>query len=70
MNRTIAGGVLVLAGAVLLLVSALANPLGIGDEDEFGYKQTIGVVVGGVVIVAGLALAYLDRRGEAPPVEE
>jgi xanthine/uracil permease len=65
MDRRLAGGIVVAAGAVLLLVSALAEPIGLGDETGgFGWKQTTGVIVGAVVMVVGLALMYV-RRGEA-----
>ena len=64
MDRRLAGGIVVAVGAVLLLVSALAEPIGLGDGDGFGSKQITGVIVGAVVMVVGLALMYV-RRGEA-----
>ena len=64
MDRKLAGGVVLVVGAVLLVLSALADPIGIGDDGGFGWKQATGVIVGGVVIVIGLALIYV-RRGEA-----
>jgi len=64
MDRKLAGGVVIVVGAVLLVLSALAEPIGIGDGGGFGWKQTTGVIVGGVVIVIGLALIHV-RRGEA-----
>ena len=48
-----------------LLVSALAEPIGLGDETGgFGWKQITGVIIGAVVMVLGLALMYV-WRGEA-----
>ena len=64
MDRKLAGGVVLVVGSVLLVLSALADPIGIGDDGGFGWKQATGVIVGGVVIVIGLALIYV-RRGEA-----
>lgn len=51
------GMVLVIAGAVGIAVSALADPLGIGEGDVFGWLQITGVVVGGVVALLGVAFA-------------
>jgi hypothetical protein len=51
-------------GIVLVLLSALADPLGIGGSDEFGWKQWVGVVVGAALIVGALALnARASRTG-------
>ncbi len=63
--------VLVAAGAVLVVVSALAEPLGLGGDDGVGFKQAAGMVVGGVVVAAGLVLIYIRRGGEvsAPTTE-
>jgi hypothetical protein len=64
-DRRLAGGIVVAVGAVLLLVSALAEPIGLGDPTGgFGWKQITGVIIGAVVMVVGLALMY-GRRGEA-----
>ena len=46
-------------GVLLVLISALANTLGIAPHPGFGWKKTLGVVVGALLIVAGL---YLSRR--------
>jgi hypothetical protein len=50
------------AGVVLLLLALLADPLGIEGANGFGWKQTVAVIVGGALIVAGLAVATLARR--------
>ena len=63
MDRKRLGWVLVALGAVLVVLSALADPIGLGDADGFGLKQGTGVVVGGVVVAAGLALIYVKRGG-------
>jgi hypothetical protein len=55
MNRRLVGGIVATAGVVVLVLSALAEPIGIGSEDGFGAKQVIG-------------LALYARRGrEASP---
>ncbi len=41
-------------GALVVLVSALADVLRIGSEPGFGYKQAAGVLVGIALIIAGL----------------
>jgi hypothetical protein len=55
-ERTL-GLVLVLVGAVGIAVSALADALGIGEGDVFGWLQIAGVVIGGIATRLGLALA-------------
>jgi hypothetical protein len=66
MNRRLVGGIVATAGVVVLVLSALAEPIGIGSEDGFGAKQVIGVIVGAAAIVVGLAL-YARRGREASP---
>lgn len=66
MNRKLVGGIMTAAGAVLFVLSALADPIGIGGGG-FGARQTIGVVVGGVAMVVGLALMYLGRTDKRSP---
>ena len=48
--------VILVAGVLLALVSLFADPLGVGGEPGFGYKQTVGLVVG--VALTGLGLWY------------
>jgi hypothetical protein len=61
--------VILIVGVVGTLVAALADPLGIGEGEVFGWLQITGVVLGGLVILLGLALAlewvpYPGRRAE------
>ena len=51
------GIVLLLGGAVGSAVAALADPLGIGEGEVFGWLQITGVVIGAVVALLGVALA-------------
>ncbi|CAN5249985.1 hypothetical protein BH09ACT13_BH09ACT13_02920 [soil metagenome] len=51
------GVVLLVGGAVGTAVSALADPLGIGEGNVFGWLQITGVVVGAVIALLGVAVA-------------
>jgi nitrate reductase gamma subunit len=63
MGRTRMAWVLVALGAALVALSALADPIGLGDAEGIGWKQSIGMVAGVVVLVAGVGLWY-RRRSE------
>lgn len=63
MNRTLLGGLLVTVGAVVLILSALADPIGLGSGGTaFGWKQTVGVVVGAIVVALGGVVFLRSRR--------
>ncbi|MGZ5383054.1 MAG: hypothetical protein ACXWH0_03575 [Acidimicrobiia bacterium] len=53
MSRRNLGIVVGGAGAILVLIAALADMIGIGDATEFGLRQIWGVIGGVVAIVAG-----------------
>jgi hypothetical protein len=59
------GSILAGAGVVLFVLSAFAEPLGLGDDNGVGLQQVAGMVIGGVVVAAGLALMYVRRGGAA-----
>jgi hypothetical protein len=44
-------------GAVVVLVAAFADQIGIGTSDDFGWKQITGVVIGALIIVLGWFIA-------------
>jgi len=46
-------------GVLLVLISAFANPLGLGGHPGFGRKKALGVVIGAAVVLIGL---YVRRR--------
>jgi hypothetical protein len=48
-------------GALLVLIALFADPLGLGRQSGFGWRQALGLVIGAAVILAGL---YLRRRGK------
>jgi hypothetical protein len=49
------------AGAVLVLIAALADVIGIGDTTEFGFRQVAGVIGGLLAVIVG-ALAVKSAR--------
>ena len=63
MDRKRLSWALVALGAALFAISALADPLSLGDGNGIGAKQVTGMIVGGVVAVAGLVLVYRGRGG-------
>jgi hypothetical protein len=48
--------ILIGVGVLLVLISALADSFGLGQSPGFGWRQTLGVVVGALVILGGLCL--------------
>lgn len=59
MNNATLAWVLIGIGAIVVLIALFADPLGLGKSAGFGWKQGLGVIIGIVVILAGL---YLRRR--------
>lgn len=56
-GRKIAGIVLLVLGIVILILSLIADLVGIGVSPMFGYRQIIGTVAGVIVAAVGLVLA-------------
>ena len=50
------GIVIALVGAVGTVIAALADPLGIGEGEVFGWLQITGVIIGGLVTLLGIAM--------------
>ena len=48
--------ILIVIGIIILLVSLLADVLGIGGYPGMGYKQIIGAIVGAVISIIGFIL--------------
>ena len=46
--------VALIVGILVVLLSALADPLGLGQSPGFGWRQALGVIVGAVSIYFGL----------------
>lgn len=64
MNNKLVGNILIAGGLLLLVVSAAADMIGLGEGTVFGWKQVAGCVLGVLDIVAG---ALLNTR--QPPSE-
>ncbi len=55
-NKKTTGIVLLVVGIIVLLISLLADVLGVGTWSGFGYYQIGGAVAGAIVAVVGLVL--------------
>ena len=53
-DRTVVALVLIVGGAALAVVSALGDQL--GGAGGFGWKQILGVAVGGAAVLLGLVI--------------
>ena len=64
------GYALIAFGALAALVAVLADPLGIGGEEGFGWKQGfllsvgVNVAIGGVGVMRGWFAGLGPRRGD------
>jgi hypothetical protein len=56
--------ILMIVGILVVLISALADPLGLGRHPGFGWVQGLGVVIGALAIAVGL---YLRRGPKIAP---
>jgi len=63
MSNPVFAWIVIGAGVLLVLISAFADPLGLGRSPGFGWRQTLGVIIGALVLAAGL---YLRRRKASP----
>ena len=61
MSNPVFAWIVIGIGVLLVLISAFADPLGLGRHPGFGCIQGLGVVIGALVILAGL---YLRRQGQ------
>jgi hypothetical protein len=55
-NKKTAGIALLVAGIVILVLSLVANSIGLGNPSVFGWIQIVGAIVGAIAAVAGLFL--------------
>jgi hypothetical protein len=44
---------LIILGLVIIVLSAFADALGYGHQPGFGWKQTLGVVIGVALVLGG-----------------
>jgi len=63
MSRITLGFGVIAIGVIVVVVSVLADPIGIGSEDTFGWRQIVGVIVGAGVAAIGIVMAW---RAENP----
>jgi predicted transporter len=56
MDRKLLATLVAILGVLIILVSALAEPLGLGEGGKFGWKQILGTVIGALLLVAGVVL--------------
>jgi hypothetical protein len=55
-------------GALLVLISLFADPLGLGRAPSVGWKQILGIVVGALAILVGVYLWWRQGlRGKVSP---
>ncbi len=55
--------VLLVVGIAILLISALADIMGLGDAHHiFGYKQIAGAAVGAILAIVGAVLYWRAGR--------
>ncbi|HYI24736.1 MAG TPA: hypothetical protein VD767_04930 [Thermomicrobiales bacterium] len=67
------GYVLLLAGAALAAFSLLADWLDVGGGEGFGYQQMIVLIVGIVLILAGIRIVaqpFFNRSGRPQDLAE
>jgi len=57
-SRITLGITVAVLGVVLIVASALADVIGIGGDDTFGYRQIAGVIVGALGTVFGGLMAF------------
>lgn len=58
-SRKTLGLVLLVAGIVVLILSLLADPIGLGEAPGFGSNQIVGTIVGALLMMVGLILVGL-----------
>ncbi len=63
MSNPVFAWIVIGAGVLVVLIAAFADPMGLGRSPGFGWRQTLGVVVGALVVAAGVYL----RRGKGSP---
>lgn len=61
-SRRLLGLIIAGVGIVVTVVALLADPLGIGSSDDFGWKQVLGVVVGIALVTWGFVVASADEK--------
>jgi hypothetical protein len=60
MDRPMLARVVIGVGLFLLIIALFADPLGLGRSPGFGWRQTLGAVVGVLVVVVGLSVTSAE----------
>jgi hypothetical protein len=64
MQTSVFAWIVIVVGVLLVILAALADPLGLGRSPGIGWRQGLGVVIGVVVLLLGL---YFRRRRTLAP---
>lgn len=67
MDKISAATMVMIIGGGLLLVSLLADVIGVGDDVGFGPQQTMGTVAGVLILAVGV---YLNRKQDSGPEQD
>ena len=59
-RQTLRWEVVIGIGVLIVLISRFADPLGLGSSPGFGRVQTVGIVVGALVVAGGSDLASTE----------
>ncbi len=58
MSKKMLGVVFIILGVIVLVVSLAADALGIGNATGIGWKQILAAVIGALVALLGVLLAF------------
>lgn len=63
-NQTRSGMAMLAIGTIVVLAGLLADPLGVGGSEGFGWKQIVAVAVGAGIAIAGVATTLRARTNK------
>ncbi len=55
-EKKITGIIWLVVGIIILVLSLVADSVGLGKNPGFGYKQVAGTIAGAIVFVVGLVM--------------
>lgn len=61
-KKKIAGIILLVVGIALVVLSLIIDLVGIGQTPTFGWNQTVGTIVGAIVILGGIVLMFIPEK--------
>jgi len=56
MQKKTGGFILAVVGIIILLISLFGDLIGVGGYPGVGYKQTIGIIIGVVIVIIGFIM--------------